>query len=160
MNLWPLYTSVSICCVSARELRGGHSSLISIDHVVPAQHAATRNPSCDRVLPSLGACSHASDRPSHEAVERLSQERQQKRMAAMLLNGASQGTTGPKLLRGPPSRGQQRGESNVLNAAQLQGLQSDALRMLPIREGCPPATSEAAWGKWSSPRGPVRAVVP
>ncbi len=50
---------------------------------------------------------------------------------------SDQGTTGPKILRGPPSRSQQRGEGNVLNAAQLQGLQSDAVRMLTIREGCP-----------------------
>ncbi len=48
-----------------------------------------------------------------------------------------QGTTGPKILQGPPSRGQPHGEGNVLNAAQLQGLQSDALRMSTIREGCP-----------------------
>ncbi len=49
----------------------------------------------------------------------------------------SQGATGPKVPQGPPSRGQQSGEGNVLNAAQLQGLQSDALRMSTIREGCP-----------------------
>ncbi len=46
------------------------------------------------------------------------------------------GTTGPKMLRGPASRGQQHGEGNVMNASQLQGLQSDALRMLTMREGC------------------------
>ncbi len=28
-----------------------------------------------------------------------------------------QGTTGPRMLRGPPSRGQQRVEGNVMNAA-------------------------------------------
>ncbi len=37
------------------------------------------------------------------------------------------GYTGPNILQEPPSRGQHRGEGNVLNAAQLQGLQSDAL---------------------------------
>ncbi len=35
--------------------------------------------------------------------------------------GVTQGTTGPKVLRGPPSRGQQRGEGNVLKAAQVHG---------------------------------------
>ncbi len=39
--------------------------------------------------------------------------------------------------RGRPQRGQQRGEDNVMNATPLQGLQSDALRMLTMREGCP-----------------------
>ncbi len=49
----------------------------------------------------------------------------------------AQGTTGPKILQRPPSRGQQRGDGNVLNAAQLQGLHSDARKMSTTREGCP-----------------------
>ncbi len=63
-----------------------------------------------------------------------------------------QGTTGPKVLRGPPSRGQQRGEGNVLNAAQLQGLQSDALRMSTIREGCPQQPFRQLGGSGPAPR--------
>ncbi len=51
-----------------------------------------------------------------------------------------QGTTGPKMLQRPPSRGQQYGEGNAMNASQLQGLQSDALRILTKREGCPQQT--------------------
>ncbi len=42
-----------------------------------------------------------------------------------------------RMQQGPPSGGQQDGEGNVMNAAQLQGLQSDALRMLTLCEGCP-----------------------
>ncbi len=49
----------------------------------------------------------------------------------------SQGTTGPKMLQRPSSRGQQHGEGNVMDAAQSQGLQSDALRTSTMREGCP-----------------------
>ncbi len=51
------------------------------------------------------------------------------------LETPGQRTAGPKVLRGPPSMGQQRSESNVLTTA--QGLQSDAPRMSTICEGCP-----------------------
>ncbi len=36
-----------------------------------------------------------------------------------------------------PARGQERGEGNVMNAAQMKGLQLDALRMSTTREGYP-----------------------
>ncbi len=52
-------------------------------------------------------------------------------------NMLKQGTTGPKMLRRPSSRGQQHGEGNVMDAAQSQGLQSHALRTSTMREGCP-----------------------
>ncbi len=52
--------------------------------------------------------------------------------------GRSQGTTGPRMLSGLPSRGQQPlGGGNVMNAAQTQGLKSDALRMSTLCGGCP-----------------------
>ncbi len=68
-----------------------------------------------------------------------------------------QGRTGSKVL---PSRSQQPGEGNVMNAAQLQGLQSDALRMSTMREGLPSAIFQGAQGKWSSLQGSIRAVLP
>ncbi len=54
-------------------------------------------------------------------------------------------------MQGPPSRGQQRGEGNILNAAKLQGLQSDAPRMLVIGEGCPQQPSRQLRGSGLAP---------
>ncbi len=44
---------------------------------------------------------------------------------------------GPERCEGRPQGGQQRGEGSVMKAAQLQGLQSDALGISTMREGCP-----------------------